>query len=62
MRNCWHWCPERGVNVTLCGMGCINLTKNSAKTPDIHCSYNKKMEKEENFIEFMKKIENVFKV
>ena len=43
-------------------MECINLTKNSVKTPDIHCSYNKKMEKEENFIEFMKKIENVLKV
>ena len=61
MRNRWHWRPER-VSVELCGMKCIDLTKNSVKILGIHFSYNKKIEKEENFIKLIKKIENVLKI
>ena len=50
------------VSVELCGMGCIDLTKNSVKILGIHFSYNRKIENEENFIKFVKKIENVLKV
>ena len=46
----------------LCGMECIDLTNNSGKILGIHFSYNKKIENEENFIKFIKKIENVFKI
>ena len=49
------------VPVELCGMECIDLTKNSVKILGIHFSYNRKIENEENF-KFVKKIENVLKV
>ena len=45
----------------LCRMECIDLTKNSVKILGIHFSYNKKIENEENFIQLIKKIENVLK-
>ena len=61
MRNCWHWCPERGVNGTL-WMERIDLTKNSVKILGIHFSYNKKIENQENFFKLIKKIENVLKI
>ena len=50
------------VSMELCGMECIDLTKNSVKILGIHFSYNKKIENEENFIKFIKKIENVLKI
>ena len=43
-------------------MECIDLTNNSIKILGIHFSYNKKFENEENFIELIKKIENVLKI
>ena len=46
----------------LCGTECIDLTRNSVKTLGIHFSYDKKIENEENFIKFIKKIENVLKI
>ena len=52
----------KGVSLELCGMECIDLTKNSVKILDIHFSYNKKTENEENFIKIIKKIENVLKI
>ena len=36
--------------------------KNLLKTLGIHFSYDKKIENEENFIKFIKKIENVLKI
>ena len=52
----------KGVSMELCGMECIDLTKNSKKILVIHFSYNKKIENEENFIKLIKKIENVLKI
>ena len=46
----------------VCGMECMNLTKNSVKILGIHFSFNKKIEIEENFIELIKKIESVLKI
>ena len=46
----------------LCGMECIDLTKNSVKISGIHFSYNKKIENEENLLSLLKKIENVLKI
>ena len=51
----------KGVSMELCGMECIDLTKNSVKILGIHFSYDKKIENEENFIKLFKKIENVLK-
>ena len=36
----------KGVSMELCGMECIDLTKNSVKNLGIHFSYNKKIEDE----------------
>ena len=52
----------KGVSVELCGMKCIDLTKNSVKILGIHFSYNKKNKNEQNFIKLIKKIENVLKI
>ena len=52
----------KGVSLELCGMECIDLTKNSMKILGIHFSYNKKIENEEDFIKIIKKIENVLKI
>ena len=46
----------------LCGMEYIDLTKNAVKILDIHFSYNKKIENEENFIKLIKKIYNALKI
>ena len=46
----------------VCGMECMNLTKNSVKILGVHFSFNKKIEIEENFIELIKKIESVLKI
>ena len=53
---------QKSVSMELCGMECIDLTKKSVKILDIHFSYNKKIENEDNFIKLVKKIENVFKI
>ena len=39
----------KGVNVALCGMKCLNLTKETVKILGVHFSYNKKLEHEMNF-------------
>ena len=39
----------KGVNVALCGMKCLNLTKETVKILGVHFSYNKKLEHEINF-------------
>ena len=52
----------KGVSIKLCGMQCIDLTKNSVKILGIHFSYNKEIKDEENFIKLIKKIENVLKI
>ena len=46
------------VSVKLCGIECIDLTKNSG----IHFFYNKKIENEEDFVKLIKKIENIPKI
>ena len=50
-----------GVSMELCRIECIDLTKNLMKILGVHFLYNKRIENEENFIELIKKIENVLK-
>lgn len=49
----------KGVNVTLCGMESLNLTKETVKTLSVRFYYNKKLEREMNFQSYSVKIENV---
>ena len=52
----------KGVSLTLCGMNCIDLSKQTMKILGIHFSYNKKLETEENFIRHVRKIEKALKL
>ena len=45
------------VSVALCGMDCIELTEKTTKNLEIHFSYNKKLETEENFMRHVWEIE-----
>ena len=49
----------KGVNVALCGMKYLNLTKETVKILGIHFSYNKKLKHEMNFQSHILKIESV---
>ena len=46
----------RGANVALCGLKCIDLTKDAIKILGIHYSYNKAVSLEKNFTSVIKKI------
>ena len=50
------------VSLALCGIDCIKLIKKTIKFLDIHFSYIKKLETEENFIRHVQKIEKVLKL
>ena len=52
----------KGVNVALCGMKCLNLTKETVKILGVHFSYNKKLEHEMNFQSHIVKTESVLRV
>ena len=45
----------RGANVALCGLKCIDLTKDAIKILGIHYSYNKAVSLEKNFTSVIKK-------
>ena len=51
----------KGLEVTLCGMRCVNLQED-IKLLRIHYSYNKQLENDENFKKYIAKIENVLKL
>ena len=53
---------KKGVKVAVCGMNCIDLTKNTLKILGIHFSYNKKLKSENNFLKTITKIEQVLKL
>ena len=52
----------KGVKVTLFGMRCVNLHEDTIKILEIHYSYNKQLENDENFKKYITKIENVLKL
>ena len=52
----------KSVEVAVCGMKCIDLTKETIKIIGIHFSYDKVLEKEKNFYDTITKIQNVLKV
>ena len=46
----------------LCGKDCINLTEDVIKILAIYFSYNKKLEQEKNFLNYIVKIQNILKL
>ena len=52
----------KGVKMALCGMVCIDLTKDTVKILGIHYSYNTQTQIEKNFIEHIKAIERMLRV
>ena len=52
----------KGVNLELCGMECVDLTKSCLKILGIHFSYNKILQNEKNFITHVKNIEKILRV
>ena len=51
-----------GVQVALCGMKCVNLYNETVKILGAHFSCNKNLEQDENFCEYIVKIENILKL
>ena len=52
----------KGVQMTLCGMECVNLKHNTIKILGIHFSYNRKIENDENYRRYITKIEKLLKM
>ena len=51
-----------GIHVALCGMTCVNLNKETVKILGVHFSYNKNLEQDTNFCEYIVKTENILKL
>ena len=52
----------KSVNVALCGMKCLDLTKECIKILGGHISYNRKLQDNKNFCDTVKNITNVIKL
>ena len=50
------------MKVAGCGMKCINLCKDTIKITGVNFSYNKTNQDEKNFLETIKKIQNVLRI
>ena len=50
------------VNMAFCGIRSVNLHEDTIKILGIHCSYNKQLKNDENFKEYIAKIQNVLKL
>ena len=51
-----------GIQVSLCGMICVNLNNETAKIPGVRLSYNKNLEQDKRFCEHIVKIKNILKL
>ena len=49
----------KGVKLALCGMKCVNLNNDVIKILGLCYSYDKKLENEKNFLNHIKKLQNV---
>ena len=52
----------KSVNVAVCGMKCVNLTKETEKILGVHFSYNKKLENETNSPSHIVKIKGILRL
>ena len=53
---------SKNVNVTLCGMKNISLTKESIKILGVHICFNKKIQDDSNFTKTIKNLCNIIKL
>ena len=51
-----------GVQVALCGMKCVNLNNETVKILGVHFSYNKNLEQDKKFSDYILKIESILKL
>ena len=51
-----------GVEVAVCGIKCVNLKVNTIKIPQVHFSYNNKLNMEKNFLTAISNIQKVLKI
>ena len=51
-----------GVQVALCGIKCVNLNNETLKILRVHFSYNKNLDQDINFCEYIVKIENILRL
>ena len=52
----------KGVEVTVCGIKCVNLKVNTIKILGIHFSYNNKLNMEKHFLTAISNNQNVLKI
>ena len=52
----------KSVNVALCGMKCLDLTKECIKALGVHISYNRKLQEDKTFCDRVKNISDVIKL
>ena len=52
----------KGVKMAVCGMNCIDLTKETIKILGVHFSYNSQVQNEKNYLNAVLKIEKVLKL
>ena len=52
----------KSVNVALCGMKCLDLTKECIKILGVHISYNRKLQDDKSSCDTVKNISNVIKL
>ena len=52
----------KGVQVTVCGMRCIDLNNNMLKILDTQFSYNEKLKEENKFCKVVTDIQRVLKI
>ena len=52
----------KGVQVTVCGMCCIDLNVDTLKILGTHFSYNKKLKDEKNFYKTVTDMQRVLKI
>ena len=52
----------KGMNLELCGMECVDLTKYCLKILGVHFSCNKILQNEKNFITHVKNIEKILRI
>ena len=61
MWNCWVE-SLKGVEVTVCGIKCVNVKVNTIKIFAIHFSYNNKLNMIKHFLTTLSSIQNVLKI
>ena len=52
----------KGLKVALCDVECVNLLINAIKILGMYFSYNKRLENENNFLDYITKLQKVINI